>query len=245
MPIYKANGKKEGLQKYHVRINYISEYGTKKQITRSIYGEEAARDLHRQLEYQIKTKHETPIKRITIRQLFEEYISSKKYEVRESTLDKSNRMLRRYVLPNLGNVQIDKLSVKILQEWKMSIEELTLSIKTKKNIFTELRTMMNYAVRLEYIPKHNLSKVRDFKDAYAFRKKIMFYTPVEFRRFIDAAKSIALEKELNENNLYEWNYYVFFNIAFYTGLRKGEIHALRWSDIKEDFLSVERSLNQK
>ncbi len=39
MPIYKVgNIKKEGLQKYHVRINYIAEDGNKKQITRSVYG---------------------------------------------------------------------------------------------------------------------------------------------------------------------------------------------------------------
>ena len=36
-----------------------------------------------------------------------------------------------------------------------------------------------------------------------------------------------------------------FNIAFYTGLRKGEIHALKWSDIGGSYLSVKRSINQK
>jgi len=72
-----------------------------------------------------------------------------------------------------------------------------------------------------------------------------FYTPEEFKKYIDIAKKSALEKEQSENNLYEWNYYVFFNIAFYTGLRKGEIHALRWSDIDNNYLSVKRSINQK
>ena len=42
-----------------------------------------------------------------------------------------------------------------------------------------------------------------------------------------------------------WNYYVFFNIAFYTGMRKGEIYALRWSDINNDIISVTRSIAQK
>ena len=37
---------------------------------------------------------------------------------------------------------------------------------------------------------------------------------------------------------------MFFNIAFYTGLRKGEIHALKWSDINGSFLSVSRSIAQ-
>jgi integrase len=72
-----------------------------------------------------------------------------------------------------------------------------------------------------------------------------FYTPEEFRKYIDIANKIAIEKEENEKNLYEWNFYVFFNIAFYTGLRKGEIHALRWSDIDRNYLNVKRSIAQK
>ena len=38
---------------------------------------------------------------------------------------------------------------------------------------------------------------------------------------------------------------MFFNIAYYTGLRKGEIHALRWNDIDNDYLSVKHSITQK
>ena len=46
-------------------------------------------------------------------------------------------------------------------------------------------------------------------------------------------------------SLSDWNYYVFFAIAFYTGLRKGEIFALKWSDISDHYLSVSRSITQK
>ena len=62
MPIYKVgNTKKNGLQKYHVRINYINENGQKKQITRVAYGIDVAKDLERQLENEIKVQHEIPI----------------------------------------------------------------------------------------------------------------------------------------------------------------------------------------
>ena len=163
MPIYKA-GKtnKEGLQKYYVRINYISDYGTKKQLTRSVYGIETAKDLERRLENEIKIQQEMPVRKITVKQLYDEYISVKKYEVREITLYRSDKMLKRYILPILENVRIDKLSTQILLNWKISMEERELALTTKKNVYTELRTMLNYAVRMEYIPKHQLSKVREF-----------------------------------------------------------------------------------
>ncbi len=247
MPIYKVENtkNKDGLQKYHVRINYVADNGEKKQITRSVYGIDVARDLERKLENDIKVKCEMPVRKMTIKQLYDEYISVKKYEVREITLYRSDRMLKRYILSILEDVRIDKLSSKVLQDWKISMEERNLSLATKRNVYTQLRAMLNYAVKMEYIPKHQLAKVGNFKDALSSKKEINFYTPEEFKKYIEIAKKIALEKQKKENNMYEWNFYVFFNIAYYTGLRKGEIHALRWNDIDNEYLSVKHSITQK
>ena len=245
MPIYKSNGKKDGLQKYNVRINYVSESGQAKQLTRVAYGLDAAKDLERRLLHDLKSNGENSVRKMTVRQLFEEYAAVKKYEVRQSTYDKTVRTFEYYIFPTLADVCIDKLSAKILQDWKISLEERDLALKTKKNVYSELRTMFNYAVRMEYLPKSPLVKVGNFKDPLATKQEINFYTPDEFRAYIRAAKEMALQKQKEENDLFEWNYYVFFNIAFYTGLRKGEIHALRWCDIDGAYLSVKHSITQK
>ena len=60
---------------------------------------------------------------MTVKQLFDEYISVKKYEIREITLEKSSRIIKRYILPILKNVRIDKLSTRVLQGWKLSMEK--------------------------------------------------------------------------------------------------------------------------
>ena len=73
MPIYKANGKKDGLQKYNVRINYTGDNGKAKQLTRTAYGLEAAKDLERSLILEIKNKGENSVKKMTIQKLYEEY----------------------------------------------------------------------------------------------------------------------------------------------------------------------------
>lgn len=245
MPIYKSGGKKDGLQKYNVRINYVSESGQAKQLTRVAYGLDAAKDLERRLLHDLKSNGENSVRKMTVRQLFEEYAAVKKYEVRQSTYDKTVRTFAYYIFPTLADVCIDKLSAKILQDWKISLEERDLALKTKKNVYSELRTMFNYAVRMEYLPKSPLVKVGNFKDPLATKQEINFYTPDEFRAYIHAAKEMALQKQKEENDLFEWNYYVFFNIAFYTGLRKGEIHALRWCDIDGAYLSVKHSITQK
>ena len=173
MPIYKVKNckNKEGLQKYFVRINYIDDYGIKRQPTRVAYGLDVAKDLEHRLDYETKTQKEMPVNKIKVEKLFDEYISVKKYEVRESSLCKSKGNLKNHTLPVLKNVRIDKLSPQILQKWKLSVEKKRLALTTKKNIFGELRTMLNYAVRMDYIPKHNLTKVRKFQRPFCYQKR--------------------------------------------------------------------------
>ena len=69
MPIYKVDGKKDGLQKYNVRINYMTDSGQAKQFTRTAYGLEAAKDLERNLNDEIKNKEETVAKKMTVQKL--------------------------------------------------------------------------------------------------------------------------------------------------------------------------------
>jgi len=97
MPIYKTDGKKDGLQKYHVRVNYIDSNGKSKQLTRTAYGLETAKDLERKLVSGIKDKGENPARKMTMQQLFDEYISSKQYEVRESSLSIDHRLYRLHI----------------------------------------------------------------------------------------------------------------------------------------------------
>lgn len=242
MPIYKMQGKKDGKQKYRVRINYQDGNGKAKQIDRVVYGSDEAKLLEMQLAQSIK--EETPSKSMSVQELFDEYMLVKKHEVRESSLDKSRRVLKYHVLPDMGDKKIHKLSLQILQTWKLDMEKKDLALTTKKNAYGEFRALLNYAVKMEYIPKNPLVKVGNFKSTIEPKKEMDFYTADEFIEYIAVAKECAQKAE-DSNNINEWHYYVFFAIAFYTGLRKGEIHGLQWSDIKDGYLSVNRSVAQK
>ncbi len=243
MPLYKMHGKKRGFQKYLVRVNYTDDAGKCKQCSRVAYGLDSAKDLESRL---LRKKFQKDIKpHYTLAEVQKEYILSEKFEIRESTLEKKKEIYRFHIAPFLGNVRLDRLSTKVLQNWKLQIESGNFAIATKKNIYTELRAILNYAVRMGYLPRNPLLRVGNFKSTLIVRKKMQYYTAEEFRRFIRAARDSAEKVEHCRNDVSEWNYYVFFCIAFYAGLRKGEIFALKWTDIKENYLTVSRSINQK
>ena len=245
MPIYKTGKIKNGLQKYIVRINYFDDSGQAKQLTRVAYGSGVAKDLETALIDELKNKKEKSIKKMTALTLFNKYAEVKKYELRKSSFAIFQGIFKRYILPMFENYYIDKISVATIQDWKVYMEKKRLALSTKKKAFTYFNSMIKYAIKMEYLQKNPLSKIGNFKETLNVRTKMNVYTPQEFKKFITSAKEIATEKERTTKDLSEWNYYVFFNIAFYTGLRKGEIHALKWSDIEGICLSVNRSISQK
>ena len=244
MPITKVTGKKNGKQKYRVRVNYTDSFGKAQRLERIAYGLEEAKEIERKLQANI---HElTTNSRMTVENLFKEYVSVKQSEMRESSLDTSSRIIAKHIIPTLGSYKLKKLTLPVLQKWKNEINEKNFSITTRQHIYAELRALLNYAVKMEYIPANPVIKLGNFKAALELDSKheMDFYTTDEFTAFIHAAYKNALQAQ-QENNYFEWNYYVFFNIAFYTGLRKGEIHALRWCDIDNEYVSVTRSITQK
>lgn len=239
MPITKANGKKDGQQKYRVRVNYIDKDGNYKQIERTAYGLAEAKQLELQLISD--TKNSETGGNMTVEELANEYLKSKKYTVRETSFVKIKGNLDRYILPHTKNIRIDKLTKSVLQEWKTTIEKENYSIRHKQNIYSEFRALLNYAVKMEYLIKNPILSVGNFVDPYDIvgqEDKLQYYTSEEFKKYIACAKEKA-------KSIVEWGYYVFFNIAFYTGMRKGEINALKWSDIEENKIHVRRSIAQK
>ncbi len=238
MPIYKTGKTKDGKQGYRVRINYTDANGNYQTKTKIVYGSPEAKLAEQELLMSVDELASSS--NITLAALYQKYIEYKRHEVRETSLNKSITILNNHILPELGNIRIDKIDIHILQEWKNHINQKQLSITMKKNIFGEFRALLNYGVRMDYMIKNPLLKLGNFKEVY-FKKpqeKLRYYTPAQFKQFIAVAKEHCAEESKR-------GFYVFFSIAFYTGMRKGEINALKWNDIEGDIIHIRRSVAQK
>lgn len=189
MPIYKSGGKKDGLQRYRVRVAVTNAEGHTRQIERVAYGLEAAK----LTEIELLQERKSPTARaITLNALADEWEKSRLKSVRETSRAKDRQYLKHHILPYLGEQRIDHLGTKALQEWKNQLDNTTLALRTKNLAYSTLNAALNYAVRMEYLPTNPLTKLGRFRDALAEpHHEMQYYTPEEFRLFIAAAKAAA------------------------------------------------------
>ena len=237
MPIYKTSEKnKNGQTKYKVRVHYTDSQGNHKQFTRTVFGKAEAKELEQKLiqeTQEIKTGAD-----LTLDAINTEYLAALKPEIRFSTYDRKVVIWDNHIAPYLKNYTLRQLTPKLLTSWKLWMEEKPLALQTKRNVFAQLKSTLNFAVKMEYIEKNPITKIDNFKDSMHQDKEIQFYTPEEFAMY----KAAALTRAQQIGN---YDYYVFFCIAYYCGFRKGEIHALRWNCYKDNSLSVKKSISQK
>lgn len=238
MPIYKTGKYKDGKQQYRVFVSYTTPSGAYRKKSKTVYGSTEAKMAESQMLANLGG--EAPAVKMTVGELCDEYLKNKESEVRKTSLDKSASILRVNVLPYLAKVKIDKLDVKRLSEWKNRVNEREVGVSTKQNAYREFCAMLNWAVKMEYLPANPLPKVGNFKEIYFSKPqdKLHYYTAEQFKEFISVAKK-------NRDNKFGQSVYVFFCIAFYTGMRKGEINALKWSDVEGNIIHVRRSVAQK
>lgn len=230
--------KQDGKIKYIVRVNYTDAQGKYKSRKRTVLGLDEAKRLELELSTEIKKAPQGG--NLTIYGLYDEYLRAKEHEVKKSTMIEIKKNARNH-LTSLFDIKLSKLTMPVLQAWKSEIEAKGLALNTRKSIYGTLCAMLNYAVKMDYLPNNPLSKLGKFKAPLQKPKEMLYYTADEFTKYIAAAREQAEQKD----TLRAWGAYVFFNIAFFTGMRKGEINALTWDDVQGGFVAVTKSVAQK
>lgn len=252
MPIYKIDGeKKDGLQKYRIVINYTDRAGKKRTVERREYGKAQAERLEAKLKEEIEKKAgENPLAQMTVSELIDLYAKEHGPDIRATTLDKKKSILKNGVTPYLGDKSLSTLSQDDLQGWrtwintKTTVDGAPLRTATKNAAYRELKAVLNFAEARGIMGNNPIKKITSFRDPYkqAIQVRLRYYTADEFKKFIEEAKKIYQKK----NDLRTGGLYIFFLLAYYTGMRKGEINALRWSDIEDErYIWVRRSIAQK
>jgi integrase len=165
------------------------------------------------------------------------WLPSVRPSLRESTLAGYSILIHKHVIPGIGGTRLQKLTVSQLDSWYASL--LTsgrrdgkggLSRKTVANIHRVLRKALGDAVRKGLLSRN----VGDFaqvpKDRDAGHKEMATWSGTEVRTFLDFTRGNRLHPA--------------FVVAAATGMRRGELLGLRWTDLdlKAGRLSVRQTL---
>lgn len=163
--------------------------------------------------------------KITVQEHFEEWWEIKRTKVKPTTAENYRFILDRYILPKFGTqllkeltpARIEKVLIELIQE---------LSESTVRLVAITLTQGLDRAVkdkRLAFNPAKGIERPKGRK------KKVTPYTPSELKKLLEALERHRL--------------FAYFRLIAYTGARRGEILALRWSDLdfEKATLSISKS----
>jgi integrase len=159
------------------------------------------------------------------------WLEDKETQVRYSTIQQYRFMLEKHVIPRLEKVELTKLKPQHLQRLYTELRD-ELSNRSIAHIHGMLHAALDRALKWGLVGRNVAEAVDPPKPAPFHGTTWTAEQSAEFLRVAETA---------------EPRYFVGFALAIYTGMRKGEILALRWEDI--DFTSrtlrVCRSLSWK
>lgn len=133
----------------------------------------------------------------------------------ENTHESYRTALHRWVLPVVGTVELQKLTSLHVQHVLSEIPAK--QTRTRQNVFAVVRAMLNAALRQGLIPASPADSVERPRHR---RKRIEPFTVDEMRQILEAVEDDRL--------------HAMYRLAFYTGMRFGELAGLQWSDIAFD-----------
>lgn len=135
------------------------------------------------------------------------------------------------IVPYWGNYDIYKIKEIDYLKYQQYIENKNFSYSYKKSLHFAFVNFLNYCITFYNLEKNIASKVGNYKNKYNEVSKVDFYTLDEFNKFI-----INVDDEV---------YKQFFNLMYYTGTRPGEAMALRFSDLNNSILSINKTISKE
>lgn len=153
--------------------------------------------------------------RLTVAQYLEQWVEGR-ISLHKTTLVDYKGVIRNHLNPHLGGIKLDKLTPMHVQRMLNEMKRNGASQQILKKTYTILHGALAQAARWRIVPRNVCAEVEKPK---AENKTFVCFNAEEAKRFLETAKSERL--------------YALYLMAIATGLRQGELFALRWSNIDE------------
>lgn len=152
-----------------------------------------------------------------------------------STYERYRDILAKYVLPGIGEKNLDKITRSDVRKVLLGVHQRGLSSSSVRLTRDVIGGIMVTAVDEELIGSNPVSNIlKRMGLEKTVKGAIESLTPAEVKHFLDVCSEGFPE------------YFPFFLCAFRTGMRLGELLALQWGDVdwNQSYIQVERSFKR-
>lgn len=163
------------------------------------------------------------------------WIEKKKPYVKGSTLASYKLTIKKHLLREFGDLEINNIDNEIVTKYAFSLLDNGLSIKSVQDIIIILKTILKQAT----IDGYSQSKIIEVKYPKIYsdnfkKQKIETFNENDYTKLINYCKEHITNKNLG------------ILIVAYSGMRIGEICALKWEDIDIDneVIKIDKTLQR-
>lgn len=168
---------------------------------------------------------------MTFEEVYKIWFEQHKATVKESSAYIHNTIIKVQILPYFGTLRVDKIDTAYCQK---QVNRIFKTLKNYNSAINLIRRIFDYAKVMKQIKTNPMNDVivpKKRKTLDNNDKQVNFYNKEQLRTFLETLKEYA-----------PYQMYVAFRVLAFTGMRKGELAALKWSDV--DFENGTISINR-
>lgn len=208
-------------------VKEIDMYGKKKYG--SVYGRtyrEAKEKRQDALDRILLFQKATPTRQITVSELGKEWLYINQSRLKVSSCQRYKSFLKNHIDEIIGNFNVVYLTTAVIHEFSQNRLRTGLAPQSVNAILTFLHSVLKYGHRQYNLP------LPEFIYLATAKKEMRVLSRLEQRKLIDFL--------LEDMDIYKLGVLV----ALFTGLRIGELCALRWEDIAADSIRVKKTMQR-
>ncbi|MFP7153050.1 tyrosine-type recombinase/integrase [Weissella paramesenteroides] len=237
--------KKESNKTYSVRLTYSDMAGKrhskkKKGFTSITLARQWERKALNEIDILKNEQPKQAQPKMLLSDVYEMWLATYKPKVADTTLKKTDSFMRIHVLTDewFKDSTVDEITPTVLQRFVNKLSSVMHNYK--KNLMPFKQTMSQCVVMglIDETPFNRIIMPQP-KPSPVFTDRLEFYTKSQLNQFMSTAQRLY-----GSNDDVKYRIYVLFRLLAFTGMRRGELLALKWSNIdyKNNLIHITKNL---